>query len=216
MLRVLLVEDNPRFVEELQATLAEASAATAAAEAEACAWMDSRTQGCDVAIIDIFLKSGGGLASASTLPPTNGRQRLRPVRRARSPARQRQAQRRSHEPHCCGLAGRGAMRFPRRALAFTTAAIRRLVLPVDRRRPSFRRPVPMAVKAVVRFPIWSPQVVFHRQAQTLDLTDRLLALRSCDPPPRPSRAALVSWYLRFNSGISPTLRSAPWFRATRK
>jgi DNA-binding NarL/FixJ family response regulator len=65
VLRVLLVEDNPRLVEELQATLAELAqasvVATAAAEAEACAWMDSRTQGCDVAILDIFLKSGSGL-----------------------------------------------------------------------------------------------------------------------------------------------------------
>jgi DNA-binding NarL/FixJ family response regulator len=65
VLRVLLVEDNPRLIEELQATLAELArasvVATAAAEAEACAWMDSRTQGCDVAILDIFLKSGSGL-----------------------------------------------------------------------------------------------------------------------------------------------------------
>ncbi len=65
MLRVLLVEDNSRLVEELQAALEELAqanvVATAAAEDEACAWMDSRTQGCDVAIIDVFLKSGSGL-----------------------------------------------------------------------------------------------------------------------------------------------------------
>ncbi len=65
MLRVLLVEDSPRLVEDLQAALQELAqatvVATAEAEVEACAWMDSRTQGCDVAIIDVFLKSGSGL-----------------------------------------------------------------------------------------------------------------------------------------------------------
>ena len=35
--------------------------ATATAEADACAWMDSRTNGCDVAIIDMFLRGGSGL-----------------------------------------------------------------------------------------------------------------------------------------------------------
>lgn len=34
---------------------------TAGAEAEACEWLDSRTQACDVAIVDIFLKAGSGL-----------------------------------------------------------------------------------------------------------------------------------------------------------
>ena len=65
MLRILLVEDSPRLVEELQAALEELAkarvVATAAEETEACAWMDSRTQGCDVAIIDVFLRSGSGL-----------------------------------------------------------------------------------------------------------------------------------------------------------
>jgi len=65
VLRILLVEDSSRLLKELQAALEELAqarvVATATAEAEACAWMDSRTQGCDVAIIDIFLKSGSGL-----------------------------------------------------------------------------------------------------------------------------------------------------------
>ena len=65
MLRVLLVEDNPLLVKELQAALEELAGArvvaTAATEDEACTWMDARTQGCDVAIIDILLKSGSGL-----------------------------------------------------------------------------------------------------------------------------------------------------------
>ena len=65
MLRVLLVEDNARLAIELQAALEDLAQArvvgTAEAEAEACAWMDSRTQACDVAIIDVFLKKGSGL-----------------------------------------------------------------------------------------------------------------------------------------------------------
>ena len=34
---------------------------TARAQDEACHWMDERTQGCDVAIIDVFLQRGTGL-----------------------------------------------------------------------------------------------------------------------------------------------------------
>ena len=65
MLRILLVEDHPQLAEELRTTLEELVdariVATAAAEAEACAWMDGRTNGCDVALIDIFLRQGNGL-----------------------------------------------------------------------------------------------------------------------------------------------------------
>jgi Response regulator containing a CheY-like receiver domain and an HTH DNA-binding domain len=65
MLRILLVEDHPQLAEELRTTLEELVdariVATAAAEAEACAWMDARTNGCDVAVIDIFLRQGNGL-----------------------------------------------------------------------------------------------------------------------------------------------------------
>jgi DNA-binding NarL/FixJ family response regulator len=65
VVRILLVEDNPLIVENLQAMLEELVhakvVATAAAQAEACAWMDARTNGCDVAIIDVFLSSGNGL-----------------------------------------------------------------------------------------------------------------------------------------------------------
>ncbi len=65
MLRIFLVEDHPRIVEHLQATLEDLAqaeiVATAAAQEEACAWMDARTNGCDVAIIDIFLRGGNGL-----------------------------------------------------------------------------------------------------------------------------------------------------------
>ena len=35
--------------------------AAGAQEAEACHWLDSRTQACDVAIVDLFLKQGTGL-----------------------------------------------------------------------------------------------------------------------------------------------------------
>ncbi len=64
-LRALIIEDNALILENLQATLLETSAVrivgTARSQAEACAWMDERDNGCDVAIIDIFLNSGDGL-----------------------------------------------------------------------------------------------------------------------------------------------------------
>ncbi len=64
-LRALIVEDNSLILENLQGLLDELTAVeivgTACAEAEACQWLDSRTQACDVAIIDIFLKTGSGL-----------------------------------------------------------------------------------------------------------------------------------------------------------
>ena len=64
-LRALIVEDSPVILENLQALLEEHGTVevvgTAADERDACAWMDSRTQGCDVAIIDLFLQSGNGL-----------------------------------------------------------------------------------------------------------------------------------------------------------
>ena len=64
-LRALLVEDSTLIAENLCATLSESAAvdivATARSQHEACAWMDSRINGCDVAIIDIFLKEGDGL-----------------------------------------------------------------------------------------------------------------------------------------------------------
>ena len=64
-LRALIVEDHPVVLESLQGLLEELAAVevvgTASAEAEACHWMDSRTQACDVAIVDVFLKRGSGL-----------------------------------------------------------------------------------------------------------------------------------------------------------
>lgn len=64
-LRALIVEDSPVILENLQALLEEQGSVevvgTVTAEGDACAWMDARTQGCDVAIIDLFLKSGNGL-----------------------------------------------------------------------------------------------------------------------------------------------------------
>jgi DNA-binding NarL/FixJ family response regulator len=66
VLRILLVEDNARLAEELSSTLEELAQAkvvvTARAQDEACLWMDLRTQACDVAIIDVFLRRGSGLA----------------------------------------------------------------------------------------------------------------------------------------------------------
>ena len=64
-LRALIVEDNALILENLRGLLDELTAVdvvgTARAEAEACEWLDSRTQACDIAIVDIFLKGGSGL-----------------------------------------------------------------------------------------------------------------------------------------------------------
>ena len=64
-LRAFLVEDNALILENLQGLLEEMSAVevvgAVGAEAEACHWLDSRTQACDVAIVDLFLKHGTGL-----------------------------------------------------------------------------------------------------------------------------------------------------------
>ena len=65
MLRILLVEDQAQLAEELSGALEELAQATvvgtAQAQDEACRWMDERTQACDVAVIDVFLKRGTGL-----------------------------------------------------------------------------------------------------------------------------------------------------------
>ena len=65
VLRILLVEDHARIAEELSSALEELAQAkvvgTAQAEDEACRWMDERTQACDVAVMDVFLKRGTGL-----------------------------------------------------------------------------------------------------------------------------------------------------------
>lgn len=64
-LRALIVEDNALILENLRGLLDELTAVdivgTVRDEAEACEWLDSRTQACDIAIVDIFLKTGSGL-----------------------------------------------------------------------------------------------------------------------------------------------------------
>jgi DNA-binding NarL/FixJ family response regulator len=64
-LRAFLVEDSPIVIETLSAALEELAdiqiVGCAGTEAEALSWLGSRTNGCDVAIIDIFLQSGSGL-----------------------------------------------------------------------------------------------------------------------------------------------------------
>ena len=64
-LRALIVEDSATILENLTGLLEELGlveiVATAAAEAEACRWMDRRSDGCDICIIDLFLESGNGL-----------------------------------------------------------------------------------------------------------------------------------------------------------
>jgi len=64
-LRAFLVEDSPMVVETLSAALEEMAevdvVGCAGTEQGALSWFGSRTNGCDVAIIDIFLQSGSGL-----------------------------------------------------------------------------------------------------------------------------------------------------------
>jgi DNA-binding NarL/FixJ family response regulator len=64
-LRAFLVEDSPIVVETLSAALEEMAeidiVGCASTEEAALFWFGSRSDGCDVAIIDIFLQSGSGL-----------------------------------------------------------------------------------------------------------------------------------------------------------
>jgi len=69
-LRTYIVEDSPVIRENLIATLEELVPAevvgTADNEAAAVAWLQGRHHGCDLVIIDIFLKSGSGLGVLQT------------------------------------------------------------------------------------------------------------------------------------------------------
>ena len=64
-LRVFLVEDNPIILLNLTQALEELAGVqvvgSAADESTALKWLDGRTNGCDVVILDIFLLSGSGL-----------------------------------------------------------------------------------------------------------------------------------------------------------
>ena len=64
-LRAFVVEDSPIILESLVDALeAEADVeivGSANSERDALAWFDARDDGCDVAIIDIFLHEGNGL-----------------------------------------------------------------------------------------------------------------------------------------------------------
>jgi DNA-binding NarL/FixJ family response regulator len=73
-LKVLLVEDSAVIRENLIAALEELApvqvVATATDEPGALSWLDDASHACDLAIIDIFLKSGSGLGvlrAASTM-----------------------------------------------------------------------------------------------------------------------------------------------------
>jgi DNA-binding NarL/FixJ family response regulator len=63
--RAFLVEDSPIVIETLSAALAELAdveiVGCAGTEEDALSWFGSRTDGCDVAIIDLILQSGSGL-----------------------------------------------------------------------------------------------------------------------------------------------------------
>jgi DNA-binding NarL/FixJ family response regulator len=64
-LRAFIVEDNHVIAENLVAALEEVApvevVGTAADEASAVRWLLDHPDGCDVAIVDIFLKGGSGL-----------------------------------------------------------------------------------------------------------------------------------------------------------
>ena len=64
-LRAFIVEDNPLILKPLTDTLSELAdirvVGSAPDEASAMAWFGARSDGCDVAIIDVFLKAGSGL-----------------------------------------------------------------------------------------------------------------------------------------------------------
>jgi response regulator of citrate/malate metabolism len=64
-IRTLLIEGNQIILDGLTATLEEEANIQVVGRArdarEAIASMDSRTDGCDVVVIDVFLRSGSGL-----------------------------------------------------------------------------------------------------------------------------------------------------------
>ncbi len=71
MLRIYLVEDNPIIRESLTETLAElvGSVTVGSSETEqgAKAWLATNAQQWDVAIVDLFLKQGGGIPVVAAL-----------------------------------------------------------------------------------------------------------------------------------------------------
>ena len=77
-IRAFIVEDSPLILDNLTRALEEDAGVqvvgSAVDQAGALAWMDARTNGCDVVILDIFLRSGSGLGvlagmTSYTRPP---------------------------------------------------------------------------------------------------------------------------------------------------
>jgi DNA-binding NarL/FixJ family response regulator len=70
-LRVYIIEDNAIICESLVATLEELApvevVGTAAEEWTAVQWLSQAANGCDLAIVDIFLRSGSGLGVLRSL-----------------------------------------------------------------------------------------------------------------------------------------------------
>jgi DNA-binding NarL/FixJ family response regulator len=80
MLKAYIVEDSPVIRENLIATLEELVpvqvVGTADNETAATSWLRQGAEGCDLVIVDIFLKSGSGLgvlAASAQLPPNTKR-----------------------------------------------------------------------------------------------------------------------------------------------
>jgi DNA-binding NarL/FixJ family response regulator len=70
-LKTYIVEDSPVIRENLIATLEEMAPVSvigsAADEAGACEWLAAHDDGCDLVIIDIFLRKGSGLGVLQAL-----------------------------------------------------------------------------------------------------------------------------------------------------
>lgn len=79
-LKAFLVEDSPLIREQLIGTLAELGAVDvigfAEGESDAVAWLNTRSAGCDLIIIDVFLKDGSGLGVLSAARDLGGHMSL--------------------------------------------------------------------------------------------------------------------------------------------
>ena len=86
VLTTFIVEDNPLILDTLVSTLQELTpvqvVGSAADEARAMAWLDDPSHGCELLIVDIFLKSGSGLG---VLRRTAGRTRAQKRSVGRAP-----------------------------------------------------------------------------------------------------------------------------------
>lgn len=78
--RIFIVEDNPTIRDSLIPTLEDLTDAEivglAEGEDEAVRWMQSHSDGWDLAIVDLFLRQGSGLGVLRRLRNSGARQRM--------------------------------------------------------------------------------------------------------------------------------------------